>query len=279
MTSDAKIGLLLGLIFIFIIAFILNGLPGVNSRSTSLELARELEDLERSTRVEDLTAPDYMSYRETVSAGANEVRYVAELPGAGASDVAEPQVSQIEQIVAQVRGAEPVAAAANATVPTGSSSATTVSRAEPAPARSSSAGAREYTLAPGDSLAKVAVMFYGPQEGNRLVNIDRIFEANREVLESKDRVMVGTTIVIPPLPDPGSLARSNPQSFQAVSGVSERTPAASGREYVVRSGDSLWTIAQRQLGDGNRYVELRKLNDDVLEDSNRLQVGMRLRLP
>ena len=33
MTSDAKIGLLLGLVFIFVIAFIINGLPNFGDRS------------------------------------------------------------------------------------------------------------------------------------------------------------------------------------------------------------------------------------------------------
>ena len=33
MTSDAKIGLLLGLVFIFVIAFIINGLPNFGNRS------------------------------------------------------------------------------------------------------------------------------------------------------------------------------------------------------------------------------------------------------
>ncbi|GAI90509.1 unnamed protein product, partial [marine sediment metagenome] len=35
MTSDAKIGLLLGLVFIFIIAFLINGLPSFNGRNNS----------------------------------------------------------------------------------------------------------------------------------------------------------------------------------------------------------------------------------------------------
>jgi len=38
MTSDAKIGLLLGLVFIFIIAFIINGLPKLRGESDSNEL-------------------------------------------------------------------------------------------------------------------------------------------------------------------------------------------------------------------------------------------------
>ncbi|NQT01661.1 MAG: hypothetical protein HQ580_06545, partial [Planctomycetes bacterium] len=38
MTSDAKVGLLLGLFFIFVIAFIINGLPRFRSESNNNEL-------------------------------------------------------------------------------------------------------------------------------------------------------------------------------------------------------------------------------------------------
>jgi hypothetical protein len=38
MTSDAKVGLLLGLFFIFVIAFIINGLPRFRSDTNSNEL-------------------------------------------------------------------------------------------------------------------------------------------------------------------------------------------------------------------------------------------------
>ncbi len=42
MTSDAKIGLLLGLVFIFIIAFVINGLPRFFDSSDSNELTTNL---------------------------------------------------------------------------------------------------------------------------------------------------------------------------------------------------------------------------------------------
>ncbi|MGA2094604.1 MAG: hypothetical protein ABSH16_14575 [Sedimentisphaerales bacterium] len=38
MTSDAKIGLLLGLVFIFVIAFIINGLPGFHHKDDGNKL-------------------------------------------------------------------------------------------------------------------------------------------------------------------------------------------------------------------------------------------------
>ena len=55
--------------------------------------------------------------------------------------------------------------------------------------------------------------------------------------------------------------------------------AKNGRLYTVRDGDSLWKIAADQLGDGSRYTEVAKLNDDVLSDEDSLTVGMTLKLP
>lgn len=38
------------------------------------------------------------------------------------------------------------------------------------------------------------------------------------------------------------------------------TSAPAQRKYTVKAGDSLWQIAQDQLGDGSRYPEIQKLN-------------------
>ena len=45
------------------------------------------------------------------------------------------------------------------------------------------------------------------------------------------------------------------------------TGSAVGRTYTVQSGDSLWQIAQSQLGNGARYQEIKALNglsDDTI---------------
>ena len=47
MTSDAKIGLLLGLVFIFIIAFIINGLPSFKSEVDNNELTTTMVSLNK----------------------------------------------------------------------------------------------------------------------------------------------------------------------------------------------------------------------------------------
>lgn len=50
------------------------------------------------------------------------------------------------------------------------------------------------------------------------------------------------------------------------------------RDYKIQSGDSLWIIAQKQLGNGNRYKEILKLNPKISEKGN-LVVGSSLKLP
>lgn len=61
--------------------------------------------------------------------------------------------------------------------------------------------------------------------------------------------------------------------------------------YTVRSGDSLWKIAQRKLGKGSRYTEIYKLNKNVIEKAakkhgykssgkgNRIWAGTKLTIP
>jgi nucleoid-associated protein YgaU len=46
----------------------------------------------------------------------------------------------------------------------------------------------------------------------------------------------------------------------------------------VVEGDSLYRLAARYLGDGKRWPELQKLNDDVLKGSENVQLGMVLKI-
>lgn len=52
--------------------------------------------------------------------------------------------------------------------------------------------------------------------------------------------------------------------------------AAASRTYTVKSGDSLWAIAAKQLGNGNRYKEIKSLNG---LSSDTIHPGQVLRLP
>jgi len=66
------------------------------------------------------------------------------------------------------------------------------------------------------------------------------------------------------------------QERAASSPESTATPQSS-RTYTVKSGDTLWGIAVRELGKGSRYTEIVTLNN--IRDPNNVKVGTVLRLP
>ena len=150
---------------------------------------------------------------------------------------------------------------------------------------------KTYIIQEGDSnLAKIAKKFYGEEEGNRIINVTRLYEANKDVLKSADKIFVGQKIVIPPPvpaanPQPADILRGT--MFQTVPSIGRAgnimPPTANsqdtGRWYEVKKDDSLWKIAFEQLGKGSRFNEISELNTDILANKNKLMPGMKLRLP
>ncbi len=146
-----------------------------------------------------------------------------------------------------------------------------------------------YEVKSGDNLGAIAKKFYGPEEGNKRANIVRLFQANRRLLRSADRLAVGQKLIIPALETSTENATDggifNSTMFEKVKSIGQRRPVPGAAKpsgvgrYVVREGDSLWKIADAQLGNGSRYTEIAKLNSDMLEDEDSLAMGMRLRLP
>lgn len=61
-----------------------------------------------------------------------------------------------------------------------------------------------------------------------------------------------------------------------IGGASGATTENAARTYTVKSGDSLWAIAAKQLGNGNRYTEIKTLNG---LKSNTIYAGQVLKLP
>ena len=55
-------------------------------------------------------------------------------------------------------------------------------------------------------------------------------------------------------------------------------PSTAESFYIVVEGDSLWNIAEEQLGDGNLYTEILTLNPQIEEDEP-LFVGIKLKMP
>jgi nucleoid-associated protein YgaU len=331
MTSDAKIGLLLGLVFIFVIAFIINGLPNFGNRPQTAEAtpmmgiqddnlgvvdnvqgAQERLDWEQMVAQDSESLTDLqplvggpegtagMGGAETaVAAETGDVRTaypLDELMGGvsrrfkdvvkGLGDVASKSVTLQAQSNEPAPAIEALTPSREDRRPT-----ETVEPTQPVTRRETTRrpAATFYVVQDGDVLAAVAKKAYGPEEGNRLVNINRIFEANRNVLKSPDEIFVGQKLIIPPLPksqadgkQPDALSEA---IFEKVQDIGKRNLAdmkveqPKGRYYVVQDGDNLWKIATSQLGDGARFKEIAKLNTDVLKSNDALSIGMRLRLP
>ncbi len=53
-------------------------------------------------------------------------------------------------------------------------------------------GKRVYIVGPGDSLAYIALQFYGQPSA-----FQRIFEANRDMLQSPEHIQIGQRLIIP----------------------------------------------------------------------------------
>jgi LysM repeat protein len=52
-----------------------------------------------------------------------------------------------------------------------------------------------------------------------------------------------------------------------------------GRFYTVQSGDTMGSIAKEFYGDGRKWPTIAAANKEILPDPNKLQVGMKLRIP
>ncbi len=321
MTSDAKIGLLLGLVFIFVIAFIINGLPNLRPQTSKGEVSTtmvpvadenfgvadnaqkaqetldwtDLPDRQQTTH--DVTGP--AAVRESgATADNHSVRSVFPVPSIeNLLQYLTPAVEQKEQVSTVIMDTpkQPVEQPTAVTLPPkpeltapqpGTRTAQTRGTLKPTDAPAE----RTYVVADGENLASVAKKVYGPEEGNRIVNIQRIFEANKDILKSIDEVRSGQKLVIPPLPQ-ASVKKDTPADvlpktlFEKVDSIRKQAQAnlppkaPEVRWYVVQDGDNLWKIATNQLGSGPRWEEIAKLNADVLQSSERLDVGMKIRLP
>ncbi len=49
--------------------------------------------------------------------------------------------------------------------------------------------------------------------------------------------------------------------------------------YVVEKGDTLWKIAEKAYGDGNKYPRIVEVNKEVIKDANKIFPGQKIRVP
>jgi len=49
--------------------------------------------------------------------------------------------------------------------------------------------------------------------------------------------------------------------------------------HEVKTGDTLWKIAEKYYGDGSLHTKVFEANRDSIKDPNLIRVGQRLRIP
>ncbi|MCA8961380.1 MAG: LysM peptidoglycan-binding domain-containing protein [Planctomycetes bacterium] len=132
----------------------------------------------------------------------------------------------------------------------------------PAPVVSDSGLPATHTVTAEDTLWDLAAHYYG-----KPLLYKKILEANPSLGDGAV-LKLGSKLTIPAL--------SAGEAGAAATPIARRPDAEVGTYRVVK-GDSLYRIAQRELGDGGRWKDIARANPDV--DPDHLKVGAVLRLP
>lgn len=122
---------------------------------------------------------------------------------------------------------------------------------------------RIYVVQAGDTLSDIARRELGSASKYRL-----IADANQDTLKGSDVLRAGVKLRIP-----GASATVAPPSPVSPGGGSGATT------YVVKSGDTLSSIASRMLGSSKRWREIQEANAAVLHGGTDLRIGMTLTIP
>ncbi|MGD8500818.1 MAG: LysM peptidoglycan-binding domain-containing protein [Phycisphaerales bacterium] len=191
MGSEAKIGLLIGLVIVFVIAFVLNGLS-------------RFGDARESDPPPKLADSDPLGIIPEIPA---EVFPPARVPERPPKETPPPEGKQ--QFRVQLPGKTSPRKTDNPVEP--------VKQAWP----------KVHVVRKGDNLADIAKRYYGPKEGNRIANIKRIFEVNHKALKSPDKIYPGQKLIIPSLwasePDRNRTESIFPESmFEKVESIGRR---------------------------------------------------------
>ncbi|NDW00570.1 peptidoglycan-binding protein LysM [Salipiger sp. PrR002] len=68
-------------------------------------------------------------------------------------------------------------------------------------------------------------------------------------------------------------------NIEGVAEVEDEAEGPAPNFHTVESGDSLWKIAEKTLGDGARYTEIFEANKPMLSDPDEIYPGQVLRIP
>jgi len=183
MTSDAKIGLLLGLVVIVIIAFLINGLPSLlNSASADGVVKTSIVGYKTaSVGLSDKAAQAVKAIKDLTEPAPNyrDVRYTAVLPAGVSNAETKPARNSNE---GKKSAAERLLSKVRTFADKNLSSIKSSTKKIPS----------EYTVRNGDSLWQIASVFLG--DGERYYEI---VELNRDIIYDAEDISVGMCLKLP----------------------------------------------------------------------------------
>lgn len=145
---------------------------------------------------------------------------------------------------------------------------------------------RSYVAQKGDTLSKIARTQLG---ANTPANRQAIVALNPTLQADPNKIIEGHTYIVPAdawnaalLPNQPPIPNETQAQAQQPASTPDSTqpaPTPPTRLYTVQKGDSLWRIAERELGNPALASDIRQLNADLLGDSDTVKVGMQLKLP
>ena len=282
MHKDVKIGLLLGVVMVVVVAVFFFGRSG-GQRDRIKKLVPETPNL---AKVLDTWKDRHLrggQWRSGQPEGVpSQPTETAPLPLPAPSDTAQrpvpdpppvpqgnvPRTSEVDQVppprvvVTSVPPAGETAGPgpAESTTPAPESGPASL----PAPAlipgpqtadRPPTGVERRHKVAKGESLSVIAKRYYG--DGLRFRTIWR---ANRDRVRDPNQLMPGLVLVIPPKNGGEPVAQA-------------------GRQYVVQRNDTLMGIARKLYKDERKYLEIYRANSHILASPHNLKAGTKLVLP
>jgi hypothetical protein len=292
MTRETKISLLVGLAFIIVIGILLSDHFHATQELPQAILTQGADIMRRATNEPGTSNPPINFVTPTESTPTQSIPTHDELtrppspvvPSQNYQNQPTQQANPTPPAVAQDHGADApgpdqslIARAQREGEPlVPANEDGTQRQTEPAPApvpapTPSNSGPKQYKAQDGDTVSRMASKFFG---SNTKANRQAIIDANPSLREDPDRVIVGKTYMIP------AAGEAAPVVAQAPTVDSPR--GATGEYfYTVQEGDSLWAIANDQLGDPSAVDAIKELNQRILKGENHDVVtpGMKLRLP
>ena len=120
-----------------------------------------------------------------------------------------------------------------------------------------------YTVGRGDTLWGIAARFCGNGNAWR-----RIYEDNRQIIRNPGRIYKGQKLIV-------YLTKRT----TGPTAPGTQRESLEGSTYVVRKGDSLWTIARRAYGSGRLWKLIYEANKDIIADPERIRGGQTITIP